>query len=421
MARLTRRHFVRAAAVGAVAARARPAAAAGANERIAVGVIGCRNRGWQDAGDMITNGRYNVAAFSDADTAMFDEAMTKLKGKLPAKPRFEQDFRRLIEDKSLDAIVVAAPDHWHALMAVMALDAGKHVFLEKPFAHSIADGKAVLDAMSRHPKQVVMVGTQQRSGSHFLECRDFVQGGGLGKVGYVRTWQVHQREVLPKVPDSDPPATMNYDLWVGPAPMRPWNEKRGHYNWHFTRGMGTGDMGNWGAHWIDSARQILGLDLPTSVAGYGHKVIDDIKEWPDTASVLYEFPGLTLSWELRLWSKYGPNGRLGGVEIDVDKGSLVIDRDGWTFFPAGKGEPVKHEKAPMVEPHIENFADCITKGAKPNAPADEGHKSAVCCHLGNITSVLNRRVTFDVKTQSITGDKEAEAMMSREYRKPWHF
>lgn len=150
-------------------------------------------------------------------------------------------------------------------------------------------------------------------------------------------------------------------------------------------------------------------------------MVDDIKEWPDTASVLYEFPGLTLAWELRLWSKYGPNGRFGGVEIDGDKGSVVIDRDGWTFFPAGQGEPVKHAKQAMVEPHVENFADCITKGAKPNAPADEGHKSAICCHLGNITSVLSRRVTFDVKNQSITGDKDAEAMMSREYRKGWHF
>ncbi len=370
MSALSRRSFLKTTAVASLAVAGRGAAQS-RSQKIRVGVLGCRNRGWQLAQAFQTNGRFEVATMCDCDTAMFDLAMKQIGKKLPNPPRFEQDFRKVLDDKSLDAIAVAAPDHWHAAMAVMALNAGKHVYLEKPFSYNIADGKAILAAVKKHPELTLQVGTQHRSCDHIREAGEFVRSGKIGKVGMVRCWFTADRPVIPKVPDTQPPAGFDFDLWVGPAPVRAYNEPKVHYNWHFIRDLGTGDMGNWGAHWLDSARQMLQLDVPTAVSGLGNRVVNDQKEWPDTASVLYEFPGLHILWELRQWTTHGPNNKFGGVEINGDQGTVIMDRDGWWYHPKGKkAEPVAHKATPMEEPHVENFAACIAGEAKPNAPAE---------------------------------------------------
>jgi predicted dehydrogenase len=418
MKSLSRRTFLKTTAVASVAAGRVVAQAS--SQKIRVGIFGCRVRGPQVAHAFHRNGKFEIATLCDCDRGMIDEGMKRLGKILPSPPRVEQDFRRVLDDKSIDAVVVATPDHWHAAMTVMALAAGKHVYVEKPFSYNIADGRAMLLAAEKNPRLALQVGTQHRSCDHIREAGEFVRAGNLGKVGMVRCWLTAERPVIPKVPDSQPPAGFNFDLWVGPAPMRPFNEPKVHYNWHFIRDLGTGDMGNWGAHWLDSARQMLQLDVPTAVSGLGNRVVDDEKEWPDTATVLYEFPGLHVLWELRQWTTHGLNGRGGGVEINGEKGTVLMDRSGWWFHPKGsKAEPVAHKGTPMEEPHVENFAQCIVGQANPNAPAAEGFRSAVLCHLGNITSVLNRRVEFDPATMSIKGDAEAKAMESREYRAPW--
>lgn len=422
MKALSRRSFIKTTAAAASLATVRRAPARTSGSKIRVGILGCRNRGWQLAWAFHNNGAFEIVTLCDCDRAMYDEAMKHLDKTLPAAPRFEQDFRRVLEDKSIDAIAIATPDHWHAAMTVMALKAGKHVYVEKPFSYNIADGKAMLAAVEKHPDLVLQVGTQHRSCDHIREAGEFVRAGNIGKVGMVRCWFTADRAVIPKVPDGEPPAGFDYDLWVGPAPMRPFNAPKVHYNWHFMRDLGTGDMGNWGAHWLDSARQMLELDVPTAVSALSGRVIDDAKEWPDTATILYEFPNLHILWELRQWTTHGPNERFGGVEINGDKGTVIMDRDGWWFHPRGskKGQGVvAHKATPMEEPHVENFAQCIAGKAKPNAPAAEGFRSAVLCHLGNIASVLDRRIEFDPATMSIKGDSQAQAMESREYRPPW--
>jgi predicted dehydrogenase len=174
----------------------------------------------------------------------------------------------------------------------------------------------------------------------------------------------------------------------------------------------------WGRHWLDMARMLLNLDLPTSVSGLGRHVVKDAKEWPDTITALHEFPDLTLVWEQRLWTKYGIQGLGGGVEVDGDKGSLTIDRAGWTFYPKS-GEPVKHKASDDGAVHTVNFADCIIGKAKPAAPIEEGFRSAVLCHLANITATLNRRVVFDPSKQEIVGDAEAAKFVTRTYRDKW--
>ena len=413
---------MRTATSAAVAASVGTAGRAAANDRIGVGVIGCRNRGTTVAKHMLRAGQFDVVTMCDCDDAMLARGLLDVRKETENKPKREKDFRRLLEDKDVDAVLVATPDHWHALMTVMALDAGKHVYLEKPASYNIDDGKAMVAAQNKHPDLAVQVGTQQRSGPHFREAKEFIASGGLGKVATCRASSIGERHLVPIIPDSKPPESLDYDMWCGPAPKRPYNKELLHYNWHFLYDYGTGDMGNWGAHWLDVLRLLLGLDLPKSVSAYGGQfVVHDAKEWPDTQTVLYEYPELTIIWELRHWSRFGPGGGKGNCcEINGDKGSLTIDRSGWTFYPRDKDlEPVSHEHSELDLNHVSSFAAAVRGEAAPSAPIVEGHKSAVLCHLGNIAAVLNRRVEFDAKSETIVDDKEAAKMMGRQYRKPW--
>jgi len=410
------------AAASAAAASWGSAAKAAANDRIGVSVIGCRNRGTTVAKHLLATGQFDIVTLCDCDDAMLARTLLDLRKSPGIKPKREKDFRRMLADREVDAVVVATPDHWHGLMTVMALDAGKHVYLEKPASHSIDDGKAMVAAQSKHPGLTVQVGTQQRSGQHFRDARDFIASGALGKVAICRASSIGERHLVPIVPDSDPPESLDYDMWCGPAPMRPYNKELLHYNWHFLYDYGTGDMGNWGAHWLDVLRWLLDLELPQSVSAHGGQfVVHDAKEWPDTQTVLYEFPELTIIWELRHWSRFGPGGGRGNCcEINGDRGSLIIDRGGWTFYPRDKdAKPEPHDRSELDLSHARSFADAVRGGGAPSAPIAEGHKSAVLCHLGNIAAVLNRRVEFDAGSEAVVGDEEAAAMMGRPYREPW--
>jgi predicted dehydrogenase len=406
-----------AAAIAGFCARAQQASA---NDRVNLAVIGCKNRGHQVATAAIKSGQFNIAALCDCDDAMYEVGAKALSEHLASKPRFEKDFRRVLDDTGIDAIVVAVPDHWHAMMSCMALDAGKHVYLEKPASYCIADGKAMVAAGQRHPKLAFQVGTQQRSAAHFHDAKAFIKSGGLGKVGFARAWTVHDRGVLEKVADSAPPSTLDYDMWLGPAPMKPFNKNRVHYVWRFIRDYGTGEMGNWGAHWIDTVLFLLDMGYPVSVSGMGGQyVVKDGKEWPDTQTVLYEYPDFTLLWELRIWSEFNYGGAGTAAQIDGEKGSIVITRKGWTFNPKD-AEPQAHKSTNDMEvDHAKNFAESIRGASKPIAPIDEGHKTATLCHLANISVDLNRRLAFDGATQSIVGDEEGRKREGREYRAPW--
>ena len=417
MSGISRRTFMMGAATTAALAGTFSQRAS-AEDRVAAAVIGCRNRGHQVATSMLRSGQFDIRTMCDCDTAMLERGVGELKDFELGAGR-ETDFRRVLDDPGIDAVVIATPDHWHAQMVVMALDAGKHMYLEKPASFNITDGKAMVAAQADHPGQVLQVGTQQRSGTHFHDARDFVQQGGLGKVAFARTWITHTRGVLPIVPDSPPPATLNYDLWQGPAKELPYNDSRVHYNWRFMRDYGTGEMGNWGAHWLDVAAWFLNLGFPHTVSAHGGQfVVKDAKEWPDTQTVLYAYPELTLLWEQRLWTKGRINGRGGGVELAGDKGSMVIDRGGWEFHPS-EGESVEHDASELDVSHARNFAEAIRGQAKAAAPISEGHRSAALCHLGNIATVVKRQLNVDVEKEEILDDQEAQALQSREYRVPW--
>lgn len=422
MSSISRRSFLKASAVVAGTSALSQALAAGSNERIRIGVIGCRNRGWQIAQSFISTGRFDVVTMADCDRAMFPVAadrIDRLERKPPRPPVFEQDFRKLIDDDTLDAIAIATPDHWHALMTVMALEAGRHVYLEKPASFDINDGKAMVAAQKRHPRLVCGMGTQQRSAGHFISAKQFIDDGGLGKIAFGRAWLSGGRVVVNKVPDTEPPDTLDYDMWVGPAPYHPYNPEKVHYNWHFVRDYGTNDAGNWGAHYLDIVRWFADLDLPTSAASSGGKyVVQDEKEWFDTQTTLFQYPKMTVVWEMRHWASTGVESMGTGAELRGEKGTILIDREAWTFYPKA-GEPVRHPGSTPTEPLVENFADAIAGGAKLAAPIEEGHKTAILCHLANISTLYGRTINFDPKRQEITGDAEAAKMMGREYRKQW--
>ena len=422
MGTFSRRKFLAGTmAASALAASSIRVHAQSPNEKIRVALIGCRNRGFQVAQSFLRSKQFDLAALCDCDSAMFDVAMKELQKDLPAAPKRESDFRAVLNDKGIDAVINATPDHWHGLMTSMALEAGKHVYLEKPASYNIADGQAMLRAHAKHPNLTVLIGSQQRSGKHFAEAREFVRSGALGKVGFARAWVTHDRKMLDAVPDSPPPPTLDYDLWLGPAPQKPYNANRVHYNWRFMRDYGTGEMGNWAAHWLDIVRWCLDLDLPDRVSGYGGTyVVKDAKEWPDTQTVLYRYPELTVLWELRIWTEFRLHDCDTGAEFAGEKGTLVVTRNGWAFTP--KEGPKKTAPAGEMElAHARNFAESIRGTAQPVAPLEEGHKTAVLCHLGNIVGTLNREIAFDPATETILNDKEAARLAVRECRAPWKY
>lgn len=413
----TRRHFLFSSAALAAAAVAAPRRGYAANESIRVAIIGCRNRGHQVANALADSGLFRIATLCDADTSQFHAAERELAGKLEGSKR-EQDFRRVLEDKDIDAVVVATPDHWHAAMVALALEAGKHVYCEKPTTFDVRDSLLMTKALEKYPSLTAVAGTQQRSGTHFQEARDFVRGGGLGTVGFVRTWITQKRPIIKAVPDGQPPAEMDYEMWVGPSKMRPYNEQKTQYNWRFVKDWGTGEMGNWGAHWIDIASWYLDLPLPIAISAHGGQfVVKDAKETPDTLTAIYEYPGLTLVWEQRIWTKNVLNGDSSGAEFQGDKGGLVISRDGWSFTPAG-GEAEPHPGSELMVAHANNFAQAIRGEAPAIAPLSAGINTANLCHLANLAVDTKQKVTLKADGNVVDGEGNA-VNAGRDYRNDW--
>ena len=415
-----RRTFLKSTAAVAAMSMA-SSASAQSSDKVRVGIIGCRSRGHQVGRVMTNSGEFEIVALADCDLAMAEQAVPHLGEQPHGAPKIYQDFRDLLADDEVDAVVNATPDFWHAAITILALEAGKHVYVEKPASYNIDDGKAMVEAARQHDDLVVTVGTQQRSGGHFKEAREFIQEGGLGKIGFARNWITHTRGALPDVPNSDPPESMDYDMWVGPAPYHPYNQHRCHYDWHWVKDWGTGEMGNWGAHWLDISRWFLDLGVPSAAMGLGGQyVINDIKETPDTQTVLYEYPELTVLWEQRLWTNYSIQGERAATEISGEAGSIVITRAGWTHYPRS-GEPEVHPSFDNMQiEHAKNFAACIRGEEEvPATSIEEGHKTSVTCHLGNICVELGRRIEFDTEQEVTVGDPEAKAMEGREYRGEW--
>jgi predicted dehydrogenase len=344
-----------------------------------------------------------------------------------------RDFREVLDRGDIDAVIVATPDHWHALPTILACEAGKDVYVEKPLSLTIAEGRAMVNAARRH-KRVVQIGTQQRSASHYQEAVAYVKSGALGKVRVVRAWAyLDSNGAMPALPNDAPPAYVDYDLWLGPAPKRPFNRNRFHSSfrwfWDYSGGLAT----DWGAHMIDIASWAMGVRAPSSAASVGGKFgyPDDAMETPDTQHVIWSFPGFSMIWEHALGVGRGPEGREHGVAFHGNDAVLVIDRGGWEVIPEtrnldrmgpryrSEGLPRQRAREDFHLRHIENFIDCMRSRKQPNSDVEIGHTSMIACHLGNIAQRLGRQVNWDLEKEKVIGDDEAQAHTAPKYRAPW--
>ena len=424
-----RRKFMQQAGLGMAAtmSTASWARAKDANERLVVAVIGCGGMGTAHLRTLITHKNVEVAAVCDPDRQRLSAAV-KLAAKQGREPQSVPDMRRIFNDKRINAVFIATPDHWHAPATLLALAAGKHVYVEKPCSHNIREGRLMIEAARRH-RRVVQVGTQSRSTEHVRTAMQMLREGAIGDILMARVWNSQLRRNIGRAKPGNPPENLDYDLWVGPALMVPYQANRLHYTWHWWYNFGTGDMGNDGVHDLDIGRWGLGVEThPATIAALGGKYFfDDDQQFPDTQSVIFEFPGngkigqkKQLIYEQHIWTPYKLEGYENGNAFYGTRGLLVLGKEaGWRLYGPRNKEIKSMTGRPDLAAHHRNFFDAIRKNARPNGDIEINHLSSSLCHLGNIATRVGRVLHFDPKTEEIEKDKEAGPMVWREYREHW--
>jgi predicted dehydrogenase len=438
----TRRRFVQAAATAASYRRIY-----GANDRVQLGFIGFGLIGGQHVYDFKNQPDADLVAMCDVYQPRLDEGVAACGG----RARAYRDFRRLLDDHDVQAVVIGTPDHWHALMAILACAAGKDVYVQKPLTLFVREGRWIAIAAERY-KRVVQVGTQQRSGKHFQKARDILRAGHIGKIHSAR--MAAFRNVMPgfgSPPDGTPPPDLDYDLWLGPAPRRPYNPHRALYHFRWFWDYSGGQMTNLAAHEIDIVHWVTGVPGPLAVSSSGGRfALLDNGETPDTQDTVFEYPGFTAVWSHREASSGSRAGF--GLEFFGTKGSLKIDRRGFQVIPDVQGDPedriptfrghpaggpkqtaaTSASSPPLTSAltalgssdeqfnlHARNFLDCIKSREQPIATVEDGHCVATACHLANISLRVGRKIRWDAANERILDDPEAERMLTRPYRKPW--
>ncbi len=390
--------------------------ARGSNDSLGVAVAGINGRGRSLYRNFGNIAGVRVVALCDVDGNVLDREVKKFKDR-NEKVNTYTDYRRMLEDKSVDVVVVATPDHWHVPLAAFSVIAGKDVYVEKPLSHTISEGRLLVSLARKHDR-IIQHGTQSRSAQSLADAIEYMRSGKLGKIRMAKAINNQLRRPIGRVPDSETPAYVNYDLWLGPAPKRPFNRNRFHYNWHWFWDYGTGDTGNDGVHQIDIARWGLGVELPKAVSCSGGQLFyNDDHQTPDTQIATFEYEGVYLMYEMRLWTPYKHEGHDNGNVFYGDNGKMSIGRDGWqvTFKDGSKGPGGDRGG----ESHIGNFIKAVRsrKVSDLNADVEEGHHSAVLCHMANIAMRVGRRLRFDTRQERFIGDAEANAYLTKKYRK----
>ena len=420
----TRRTFIRrtALAAGATAAlglRPRLRAADSPGDKIIVGIMGVNGRGTDHARALSGISNVEIAYLCDVDTRAADKAAKAIGEKVARRPKTVKDFRRILDDKSVDALFIAAPDHWHAPATILACAAGKHVYVEKPASHNAREGELAVAAARKH-NRVVQLGTQRRSYPGVIEAIQKLHAGVLGRVLFSRGWYNNARASIGHGTVAPAPEWLDWELWQGPAPERPFHSNYVHYNWHWFWHWGTGELGNNGIHSLDICRWGLGVDYPVRVSSGGGKYRhDDDQETPDTQTVTFDFGGKSMAWEGRSWHPRGFEGSQFGIAFYGEKGTMVIDGGDYKILDFKGAEIDKGTSPASDKGHFDNFLDCIRTGKRPRADIEEGHKSTLLCHLGNIAWRTGHTLNIDPKTGRILDDPAAQALWSRDYRPGW--
>jgi predicted dehydrogenase len=412
-------HSAAAGAALAVWSEVPARAADSPNERIQVAVMGTNNRGRDLARGFASHPGSVVNYICDVDEPALGKGLAAASEVQNLAPKPLGDFRRAIDDPSVDVLAIAAPDHWHAPATIMACAAGKHVYVEKPASHNGQEGQLMLAAARNH-QRVVQLGTQRRSSPGTIEAIGRVRAGEIGRVLFARGWIDSQRPTIGRGKPAPVPSHLNYELWQGPAPDRPYHDNLIHYHWHWFWHWGTGELGNNGIHALDVCRWGLGVDYPEHVVcGGGRYHFDDDQETPDTQLATFHFGDKAIHWEHRTWNKRGFEGESFGIAFYGELGSLVIAGKGYKVFDA-EGKLLAEGNSNYNDAdHIGDFLACIKSGERSKADIEEGVKSTTLCHLGNIAYRTGRTVKFDPAARQIVGDEEAAKLWSREYRPGW--
>ncbi|MDA2924496.1 Gfo/Idh/MocA family oxidoreductase, partial [Acidobacteria bacterium AH-259-L09] len=430
MSKINRREFVKrsAATTAVVPILMGPNTWAGANNRVQVACVGLRGQGRSHIENFQKLPGVEVVALCDIDERVLADRLKDFKKQDWRKPKTYTDIRKLLEDPSIDAVSFATPNHWHALGTIWACQAGKDVYVEKPASYNIWEGRKMIEA-ARQYKRVVQVGHQIRSSIAVQAAVKFLQSGQLGDVYLAKGLCYKWRDTIGRTPEEPIPAGVHYDIWLGPAPKRPFTKNRFHYDWHWHWDYGNGDIGNQGVHQMDVARWGLGLDVhPVKLCSMGgHVMFEDDQETPNVLHAQFEYPQASgptkkklLQFEVRHWITNheggigeGPDNTV-GIIFYGSEGYMVIDSySSWRVYYGRKREPGPHAKAEGS--HHQNFIDAVRAqdASGLNCDIEEGHKSAVLCHLANISYRLGRSLEFDPKTERFVNDEEANMMLSR--------
>jgi len=437
--KIRRRDFIKQSLVTGVGAgvtlagRRASGSVLGANDRIGVGVIGPGRQGQGDMKAFMRQPGVKLVALCDVYGTNLNRAAAEAKQEVATY----KDFRQVLDRKDIDVVVIATPDHWHALPTIMACQAGKDVYVEKPISVTIDEGRKMVQAARKY-NRIVQVGTQQRSGVHYHHAAELIRSGQLGKVTFVRTWNYGNSspDGISNPPDSEPPADLDWDFWLGPAPKVPFNANRFGVHpdrwssfrcfWDYAGGM----MTDWGVHHLDIVQMVMEVDAPLAVSAAGGKyALKDNRETPDTLQVTYEYPGFICTYENREVNAQVLNGNGYGISFHGTDGTLYINREYFEITPEGRRlegklvartEPQREKSSNNQHAaHVENFLACVKSRKAPTSDIEIGHRSTSTALLGNVALRSGRRIVWDAKSERLTGDHAASHFLTREYRKPW--
>ena len=402
------------------------------NERVVVAVMGLNGRGTVLARNFLASSGTEVAYLCDVDANVLAKARGELQPRTGKAPRPIADFRRALDDKDVDALVIAAPDHWHTPAAILALQAGKHVYVEKPASHNPREVELLVAAQKRFGKQV-QIGNQQRSAVRSIEVMQAIRERLIGRAYFARAWYANTRATIGRGKPVPVPSHLDYELWQGPAPRAPYRDNVIHYNWHWFRRWGTGEICNNGTHEIDVARWALGVDTPTRVSSVGGRFhFEDDWEFTDTQEVVFEFDGgRSIVWHGQSCNGVPTLGRTRGVQVLGTTGSVVLDRDGYVHYDL-KGNVIREAREAELADglniagsdahttrHVENFAAAVRTGEALRSPVAEVSKTLLMCHLGNIAQYTGHKLRIDASSGRIVGDDAAMKYWRREYAPGW--
>ena len=408
----------------------RAASIIGANETVTVGVIGCNGMGFSDLKAHLALPNVSCAALCDVDANVLEKRAAEVAQMTGKNPQTYGDYRKMLEQKDIDAVIIGTPDHWHCLTMIDACEAGKDVYVEKPIANSIEECNLMVKAGERYNK-IVQVGQWQRSDEHWDRALAYVKSGKLGKIRLVKAWAyMGWMKEIPKKPDQpNPPPGVDYKMWLGPAPDRPFNKNRFHFKFRWFWDYAGGLMTDWGVHLIDMVLSGMDATAPNSVMASGGKFAypNDAAETPDTMQAVYEFDDFSMLWEHAVGIDGGPYGRSHGVAFIGNLGTLVVDRNQWEVIPETENGAYKTEALPVqpgqgksgLDKHAENFISSIKTREKPVCSIEVGRLAAVNAQLGNIALKTGQKVYWDKQNGTFKDNEQANALLKASYHGQW--